>query len=68
MAFRTGLEDTVAAGGRESSAEEGAESLAALEGPYYRKTNCSNWRRSSLDLETRTEPGVLMSDIVQNVP
>ena len=35
VAHRTGSEDTVAAGERESSAEEGAESLAALVGPYY---------------------------------
>lgn len=52
MALRTGLGDIVAAEERGSSAEEDAESLAALEGPCYCKMNCSNWRRSSLDQET----------------
>ena len=68
MALRTGFGDMVAAGERESSAEEGAESLAALEEPCYRKMSCRNRRRSCLGQETCTEPGVLMSDIVQNVP
>lgn len=67
MALRTGLEDTVAAGEQESSVEEDAENLAASEGPYYRNTHCSDWRRRSLD-QAYTDPGVLMSDIVQNVP
>lgn len=42
MALRTDLEDTVAAGEQESSAEEGAENLAASEGPCHRKTNYSD--------------------------
>ena len=68
MALRTGFGNMGAAGERESSAEADGESLAAWEGPCYRRMSCINRRRSCSGQETCTEPGVLMSDIVQNVP